>query len=63
MHVPPPPLPPADFIRSYLKQLREETGRRMIEKCYGADDAQPSKWWTSFSKRRFMNKSLDPRAA
>jgi actin related protein 2/3 complex subunit 3 len=49
----------ADFIRSYLRQLREETGRRVVDKCYpGGETRTPSKWWISFSKRRFMNKTL-----
>eukprot|EP00304_Pavlova_gyrans_P002099 CAMPEP_0206061222 /NCGR_PEP_ID=MMETSP1466-20131121/53562_1 /ASSEMBLY_ACC=CAM_ASM_001126 /TAXON_ID=44452 /ORGANISM="Pavlova gyrans, Strain CCMP608" /LENGTH=239 /DNA_ID=CAMNT_0053436571 /DNA_START=31 /DNA_END=748 /DNA_ORIENTATION=- len=47
----------ADFIRSYLRQLREETGRRMIDKCYPDGETTPSKWWIAFSKRRFMNKA------
>ena len=49
----------ADFMRSYLRQLREETGRRLIDRCYlDGEETTPSKWWIAFSKRRFMNKSL-----
>ncbi|KAG8469103.1 hypothetical protein KFE25_007621 [Diacronema lutheri] len=49
----------ADFVRSYFRQLREETGRRVVEKCYiDGETRVPSKWWTSLSKRRFMNKAL-----
>lgn len=49
----------ADFMRSYFRQLREEMGRRLLEKCYPDGETKtPSKWWTSFSKRRFMNKML-----
>uniref|UniRef100_A0A7S4BNT7 Actin-related protein 2/3 complex subunit 3 n=1 Tax=Chrysotila carterae TaxID=13221 RepID=A0A7S4BNT7_CHRCT len=47
----------ADLTRAYLKQLREETGRRLLDKVYG-EDGQPSKFWLVFAKRRFMNKSV-----
>ena len=59
---PPPPFPisslraVADLCRGYLKQLREELGRRLITKVYL--DGQPSKLWLAFAKRKFMNKSL-----
>ncbi|KAL1529878.1 hypothetical protein AB1Y20_000808 [Prymnesium parvum] len=46
------------MCRSYLKQLREEIGRRIISKVYSQDDGAPSKFWLVFSKRKFMNKSL-----
>ncbi|KAJ1630361.1 actin-related protein 2/3 complex subunit 3 [Pavlovales sp. CCMP2436] len=49
----------ADFVRGYFRQLREETGRRLLDKCYIEGETKvPSKWWTSFSKRRFMNKAI-----
>jgi len=47
----------ADLCRAYLKQLREEMGRRLIFKVYGTE-AEPSKFWLVFAKRRFMNKTL-----
>ena len=47
----------AELCRSYLKQLREEIGRRLVAKVYDAD-GQPSKFWTVFAKRKFMNKAL-----
>lgn len=47
----------ADLARAYLKQLREEMGRRLLTKVY-RDDGEPSKFWLVFAKRRFMNKSL-----
>ena len=47
----------ADLARSYLKQVREEMGRRLVAKVYGAD-GQPSKFWLVFAKRKFMNKTL-----
>jgi len=47
----------ADLCRAYLKQIREEMGRRLIFKVYGTE-AEPSKFWLVFAKRRFMNKTL-----
>jgi len=47
----------ADLCRAYLKQLREEMGRRLIFKVYGTE-SEPSKFWLVFAKRRFMNKAL-----
>jgi len=47
----------AEVCRSYLKQAREELGRRLVTKVYGEDGA-PSKFWIVFAKRKFMNKAL-----
>lgn len=47
----------AELCRTYLKQLREETGRRVVAKVYGPD-GQASKFWLVFAKRKFMNKAL-----
>lgn len=47
----------AELCRTYLKQVREEMGRRVINKVYG-EDGEPSKFWLVFAKRKFMNKSL-----
>ena len=47
----------ADALRAYLKQAREETGARLVLKCYTEDD-KPNKFWMAFSKRKFMNKEL-----
>ena len=44
----------ADTLRSYFKQMREETGRRLLERVF-QDEGKPDKWWMSFSKRKFMN--------
>mmetsp|Transcript_14939 Transcript_14939/g.13414 ORF Transcript_14939/g.13414 Transcript_14939/m.13414 type:complete len:180 (-) Transcript_14939:230-769(-) len=38
----------------YFVQIRHETIKRLIEKCYTADGKQ-NKHWFQFSKRRFMN--------
>ncbi|CEH13326.1 actin-related protein arpc3 [Ceraceosorus bombacis] len=46
----------ADQLKSYLTQLRQELSLRLVEKVYV--DGKPSKWWLSFTKRRFMGKSL-----
>lgn len=46
-----------ELCRSYLKQAREELGRRLVTKVYDAD-GQPSKFWIVFAKRKFMNKML-----
>ena len=42
-----------ELCRSYLKQAREELGRRLVTKVYGEDGA-PSKFWLVFAKRKFM---------
>jgi len=46
-------------MRSYLTQCRNELGQRMVEKVFGDSD-KPSKWWTCFSRRKFMDKTLTP---
>jgi len=48
----------ADLIRQYFLQLRHETGARVCEKVFDTPDGKPSKWWTCFAKKRFMEKSL-----
>ncbi|KAK7470386.1 subunit of the Arp2/3 complex [Stygiomarasmius scandens] len=47
----------AEYLRSYLTQVRQELSSRLVEVLYGQTDV-PSKWWMSFQKRRFMNRSL-----
>ncbi|KAL7672945.1 hypothetical protein ACOME3_007821 [Neoechinorhynchus agilis] len=42
----------------YLQQLQLETGSRLIERVFPVGSEGPSKWWTCFVKRRFMNKCL-----
>lgn len=44
----------AELLRSYLRQLREETSGRLMERAYRPNGSQ-NKWWVAFSKRRFMN--------
>lgn len=47
-----------DLLRQYLTQIRQETGNRLIEKVFGTADGKPSKWWTCFAKKKFMEHSL-----
>jgi actin related protein 2/3 complex subunit 3 len=46
-----------DELRSYFKQLREETGQRMVKVAFNSEGA-PNKFWTAFAKRKFMNLSM-----
>lgn len=48
-----------DTIRQYFLQLRQETNVRLIARVYAFGDREPSKWWTCFIKRKFLNMSLD----
>ncbi|PVG03429.1 putative ARC18-subunit of the Arp2/3 complex [Serendipita vermifera] len=48
----------SDSLRQYLVQARQETAARLVEKLYADGTGKPSKWWTCFTKRRFMNRSL-----
>ena len=50
-------------MRKYFTQLRVEIGYRLIERVFHPDmtggDDKPSKWWICFSRRKFLNLSLD----
>lgn len=54
----------SDNMRAYLSQLRQETATRLVDKVYSAtypdteQGKRPTKWWLSFQKRKFMNKSF-----
>jgi actin related protein 2/3 complex subunit 3 len=48
----------SDYLRQYLTQVRQELAARLVEKLYADGTGKPSKWWMSFQKRRFMNRSL-----
>ena len=48
----------AETLRAYLTQIRQETYTRFLEIVYAHDDREPDKWWTCFSKRKFLNKSI-----
>ncbi|KAJ9551029.1 hypothetical protein OSB04_015074 [Centaurea solstitialis] len=43
----------AEAIRDYFKQIREETGRRLLNVAYRANGT-PNKWWLAFAKRKYM---------
>jgi len=46
-----------ELCRGYLKQVREELGRRLVQKVYN-EEGTPSKFWLVFAKKKFMNKAL-----
>ncbi|KAG8218557.1 actin-related protein 2/3 complex subunit 3, partial [Butyriboletus roseoflavus] len=48
----------ADYLRTYLTQVRQELAARLVERLYADGSGKPSKWWMAFQKRRFMNRSL-----
>ena len=48
----------ADILRQYFLQLRHETGSRLCDRVFETKAGRPSKWWTCFAKKRFMDKSL-----
>lgn len=48
----------AEFLRTYLTQVRQELAARLVERLYADGSNKPSKWWMAFQKRRFMNRSL-----
>ncbi|VDM98217.1 unnamed protein product [Thelazia callipaeda] len=47
-----------DVMRSYLLQLRQELGIRLLGHIFEENKERPSKWWMCFARRRFMDKSL-----
>ncbi|KAI5862445.1 ARP2/3 complex 21 kDa subunit [Durotheca rogersii] len=50
----------AELLRQYLSQVRQELATRLLARVYDEEggDGKPSKWWLSFTKRKFMGKSL-----
>ncbi|KAI0407775.1 ARP2/3 complex ARPC3 subunit [Xylaria palmicola] len=49
----------AEQLRQYLSQVRQELATRLLARVYeDSEDGKPSKWWLSFTKRKFMGKSL-----
>ncbi|KAG6842038.1 hypothetical protein C0991_003564 [Blastosporella zonata] len=57
-YAPPASRADSDYLRQYLTQVRQELSARLVEKLYADGTGKPSKWWMSFQKRRFMNRSL-----
>lgn len=47
-----------DLLKQYLTQFRQELAQRLIGRLYADNTNAPSKWWMSFKRRLFMNKSL-----
>ena len=49
-------------LRKYLSQLRQELGYRLIDRVFDAGltggEDKPSKWWTCFAKKKFLNVAL-----
>ncbi|KAK4075165.1 uncharacterized protein Triagg1_4829 [Trichoderma aggressivum f. europaeum] len=48
----------AEQLKLYMAQVRQELASRLLARVYEEDETKPSKWWLSFTKRKFMNKSL-----
>ena len=48
----------AETLRQYIMQMRQELGARLVSRVYADGTDKPSKWWLSFTKRKFMGKSL-----
>ncbi|XP_042974878.1 actin-related protein 2/3 complex subunit 3-like, partial [Carya illinoinensis] len=44
----------SELLRTYLKQIREETSGRLLSVAY-RPNGTPNKWWLAFAKRKFMN--------
>lgn len=58
MYEPPRNRQDAEQLRQYLSQVRQELASRLLARVYDQDESHPSKWWLSFTKRKFMGKSL-----
>ncbi|KAF2768699.1 ARP2/3 complex, 21 kDa p21-Arc subunit [Teratosphaeria nubilosa] len=48
----------AEVLRQYITQMRQELAARLLNRVFPDPNGQPSKWWLSFSKRKFMGKQL-----
>ncbi|KAI9714719.1 MAG: subunit of the Arp2/3 complex [Bogoriella megaspora] len=48
----------AEVLRGYVGQMRQELGMRLLQRLYVDGEDKPSKWWLSFTKRKFMGKAL-----
>ncbi|KAF3280260.1 subunit of the Arp2/3 complex [Orbilia oligospora] len=48
----------ADTLRQYISQIRQELTIRLLSRVYFDSATTPSKWWLSFTKRKFMGKNL-----
>mmetsp|Transcript_6694 Transcript_6694/g.18902 ORF Transcript_6694/g.18902 Transcript_6694/m.18902 type:complete len:178 (-) Transcript_6694:106-639(-) len=48
----------ADQVRQYITQLRQETGKRLLDRVFAYDESKPDKFWMMFTKRKFLNTVL-----
>ncbi|KAK5997769.1 Actin-related protein 2/3 complex subunit 3 [Cladobotryum mycophilum] len=48
----------AEQLKQYMSQVRQELATRLLAKVFEEDESKPSKWWLSFTKRKFMGKAL-----
>ncbi|KAH7815863.1 Actin-related protein 2/3 complex subunit 3 [Monocercomonoides exilis] len=55
---PPASASESDLIKQYLRQLREEVSLRLMNYLYPEPEGRLSKWWMSFSKKKFLNKTI-----
>ncbi|KAK1772234.1 adenine-n--methyltransferase non-catalytic subunit [Phialemonium atrogriseum] len=59
MYEPPRDRQDAEVLKQYMSQVRQELATRLLARVYEeGGDGKPSKWWLSFTKRKFMGKSL-----
>ncbi|PNY25977.1 Actin-like protein 2/3 complex subunit 3, partial [Tolypocladium capitatum] len=58
MYEPPRDRQDAEQLRQYMAQVRQELAARLLARVYADDETKPSKWWLSFTKRKFMGKAL-----
>ncbi|KAM7188635.1 Actin-related protein 2/3 complex subunit 3 [Rhypophila sp. PSN 637] len=61
MYEPPRDRQDAELLKQYMSQVRQELATRLLARVFDAEDGpngKPSKWWLSFTKRKFMGKSL-----
>ncbi|KAF2802647.1 ARP2/3 complex, 21 kDa p21-Arc subunit [Mytilinidion resinicola] len=49
----------AEQLRQYIMQMRQELAQRLLGRVYADGATTPSKWWLSFTKRKFMGKALE----
>ncbi|KAI4702773.1 hypothetical protein J4E89_010307 [Alternaria sp. Ai002NY15] len=48
----------AEVLRQYIMQMRQELATRLLNRVYADETNTPSKWWLSYTKRKFMGKAL-----
>merc|ERR1719348_2529701 len=51
----PPTKQQKEELQKYMTQLRQATGLKLVERVFQESDNRPSKWWTCWSKRKFLN--------